>query len=50
MELCADDGMCQSYVVGKRASVEGMQERHEVFKSKRINLKICIFSGGKESS
>lgn len=34
MELRADDGMCQSYVVGKRASVEGMQERHEVFKSK----------------
>lgn len=34
MELHADDEMCQSYVVGKRVSVEGMQETHEVFKSK----------------
>lgn len=36
--------------VGKRESVEGMQERHEVFKGEQIHLESCIFSGGKESS
>lgn len=45
MELCAADETCQSYgkiiikVVGKKESVEGMQERHEVFKSEQIHLK-----------
>lgn len=37
-------------VVGKRESVGGMQERHEVFRNEQIHLKSCIFSGGKESS
>lgn len=56
MKLYANDETCQSYgkvttkVVDKRESVEGMQERHEEFKSEQINLKSCIFSGGKESS
>ena len=40
MELRADDKdeISQCYVLDKRESVEGMQERHDVSKSEQISL------------
>lgn len=50
MELRADDKdkMSQCYVVEKRESAEGMQER-DMSKTEQIHLKSCIISGGEEN-
>lgn len=50
MELRADDKdkMSQCYVVEKRESAEGMQER-DMSKTEQIHLKSCITSGGEEN-
>lgn len=50
MELRADDKdkMSQCYVVEKRESAEGMQER-DMSKTEHIHLKSCIISGGEEN-